>query len=332
MAGKDFLTLVSMFIVIFFLFSVAGWCMEVTLKFIQYRRFINRGFLIGPYCPIYGWGAVAVTLIVGGLLARRGTIGETFLAGMVVCGALEYFTSWYMEKMFHARWWDYSTKPMNLHGRIWIGNLLLFGAASVVIVKGIVPFLLRWLGKIPALTVEIAAGCIVVLMLADNAVSHYLMNVVKQQIDTQEGDSTEEISRKVRELLKTKGVLLRRIQAAYPTAQARSRRLVENWKQAKNKLKAAEAQLRQEQTAAAEAAKDKLKAAGTQLRQEQTAAAEAAKDKLKAAAAKSEEKRRVRQEQAEEARKARLQQAEARWNAAKQELKSAERKLFGEKD
>lgn len=310
MAGKDFLTLVSMFIVIFFLFSVAGWCMEVTLKFIQYRRFINRGFLIGPYCPIYGWGAVAVTLIVGGLLARRGTIGETFLAGMVVCGALEYFTSWYMEKLFHARWWDYSTKPMNLHGRIWIGNLLLFGAASVVIVKGIVPFLLRALGKLPALTVELMAGCIVVLMLLDNIVSHYLMNVVKQQIDTQEGDSTEEISRKVRELLKTRGVLLRRIQSAYPTAQARSRRLVAEWKQAKNQLKAAEAQ----------------------LRQEQAAAAEAAKDKLKAAAAKSEEKRRVRQEQAEEARKARLRQAEARWKAARQELKCAEGKLFGKKD
>lgn len=310
MAGKDFLTLVSMFIVIFFLFSVAGWCMEVTLKFIQYRRFINRGFLIGPYCPIYGWGAVAVTLIVGGLLARRGTIGETFLAGMVVCGALEYFTSWYMEKLFHARWWDYSTKPMNLHGRIWIGNLLLFGAASVVIVKGIVPFLLRALGKLPALTVEIMAGCIVVLMLLDNIVSHYLMNVVKQQIDTQEGDSTEEISRKVRELLKTRGVLLRRIQSAYPTAQARSRRLVAEWKQAKNQLKAAEAQ----------------------LRQEQAAAAEAAKDKLKAAAAKSEEKRRVRQEQAEEARKARLRQAEARWRNARQELKCAEGKLFGKKD
>lgn len=310
MAGKDFLTLVSMFIVIFFLFSVAGWCMEVTLKFIQYHRFINRGFLIGPYCPIYGWGAVAVTLIVGGLLARRGTVGETFLAGMVVCGALEYFTSWYMEKLFHARWWDYSTKPMNLHGRIWIGNLLLFGAASVVIVKGIVPFLLRALGKIPALTVEIMAGCIVVLMLLDNIVSHYLMNVVKQQIDTQEGDSTEEISRKVRELLKTRGVLLRRIQSAYPTAQARSHRLVAEWKQAKNRLKAAEAQ----------------------LRQEQAAAAEEARDKLKAAAAKSEEKRRVRQEQAVEARKARLRQAEARWRNAKQELKCAEGKLFGKKD
>ena len=57
---------VCRFVVVFFLFAVAGWCMEVTLKFIQFHRFINRGFLIGPYCPIYGWGAVIVTLSVGG--------------------------------------------------------------------------------------------------------------------------------------------------------------------------------------------------------------------------------------------------------------------------
>ena len=99
---------VCRFVVVFFLFAVAGWCMEVTLKFIQFHRFINRGFLIGPYCPIYGWGAVIVTLSVGGLFGQEGSYAEVFLAGLVICGALEYFTSWYMEKMFHARWWDYS--------------------------------------------------------------------------------------------------------------------------------------------------------------------------------------------------------------------------------
>lgn len=133
------LSLLWMLVLEFFLFSCLGWVMEVTLKYIQFHRFINRGFLIGPYCPIYGWGVVTVTLVVGGLAVRRGTLGETFLAGMVLCGALEYFTSWYMEKRFHARWWDYSQKPMNLHGRIWIGNLLLFGAACVVIVHVIDP-------------------------------------------------------------------------------------------------------------------------------------------------------------------------------------------------
>lgn len=75
-----FLQLLSNFVILFFAFSVLGWITEVTLKFIQFHRFINRGFFIGPYCPIYGWGAVAITVLVGGLLGREGTVGETFLA------------------------------------------------------------------------------------------------------------------------------------------------------------------------------------------------------------------------------------------------------------
>ena len=124
-------TLLCQLIVLFFVFSVLGWMMEVTLKYIQYHRFINRGFLIGPYCPIYGSGVVLVTVLVGGLIGiRGGTPGEIFLAGFFICGGLEYFISWYMEKAFHARWWDYSRKPMNLNGRVWIGNLMLFGTSG----------------------------------------------------------------------------------------------------------------------------------------------------------------------------------------------------------
>ncbi len=89
-------------VILFFIYACIGWCMEVTLKFIQYRRFINRGFLIGPYCPIYGWGAVAVTVLVGGMIGREGTISEIFWAGYVLCGVLEYATSWYMEKSRQA--------------------------------------------------------------------------------------------------------------------------------------------------------------------------------------------------------------------------------------
>ena len=88
-------------IVLFFCYSVAGWCMEVILKYIQFHRFINRGFLIGPYCPIYGSGAVVVTVLVGGLIGNASYI-VTFLASFVLCGVLEYFVSWYMEKMFHG--------------------------------------------------------------------------------------------------------------------------------------------------------------------------------------------------------------------------------------
>ncbi len=99
------------------IYAILGWIMEVTCKLIQYKRFINRGFLIGPYCPIYGSGAVVVTVLVGGLIGNASYI-VTFLASFVLCGVLEYFVSWYMEKMFHARWWDYSQKPMNLHAQL----------------------------------------------------------------------------------------------------------------------------------------------------------------------------------------------------------------------
>ena len=71
------MTLFYEFVIMAFIFSILGWIMEVTLKFIQYHRFINRGFLIGPYCPIYGFGVVGVTILVGGLIGREGTYAET---------------------------------------------------------------------------------------------------------------------------------------------------------------------------------------------------------------------------------------------------------------
>ena len=127
---------------LFFIYSVAGWVTEVFLKFLEYKRFINRGFLIGPYCPIYGAGAVLIT--VGGKLLSPvdRTWAMSFLIAFVLCGLLEYLTSYILEKYFHARWWDYTERPMNLHGRVWIGNLILFGIGGVFILEDFNPRLL----------------------------------------------------------------------------------------------------------------------------------------------------------------------------------------------
>jgi uncharacterized membrane protein len=217
-------------IVLFFCYSVAGWCMEVTLKYIQFHRFINRGFLIGPYCPIYGSGAVVVTVLVGGLIGNASYI-VTFLASFVLCGALEYFVSWYMEKLFHARWWDYSQKPMNLHGRIWIGNLILFGIGGVAIVKLIDPFLMKWIHMLPQWILYSLSGAIVMLMIWDNIVSHIAFNLVKKEIDGVKADNSEEVSTKVRQLLREDPVLLRRIGEAYPNLEVRSKKIVEKIKE-----------------------------------------------------------------------------------------------------
>ena len=239
------ITLICQLVLLFFLFSCVGWVMEVILKYIQFHRFINRGFLIGPYCPIYGFGAVAVTVLVGGLVGREGTVSEIFWAGYVICGALEYFTSWYMENRFHARWWDYSSKPMNLHGRIWVGNLLLFGAASVLIVCLIDPIYFRLAEKIPAFWLYFGAIAVAVLLLADCITSHVLMNVVRREIDTQEGDNTEEITVRVRELLRNRSLLYHRIEQAYPDLHTRPHWLTLKVRQAKKEYKLAHRQVSQ---------------------------------------------------------------------------------------
>lgn len=239
-------TLLCQLVVLYFVFSCLGWMMEVTLKYIQYHRFINRGFLIGPYCPIYGAGVVLVTVLVGGLVGiRGGTPGEIFLAGFVICGALEYFISWYMEKAFHARWWDYSRKPMNLNGRIWIGNLILFGLASVVIVLWIDPIYFRIIAKCPPFWLHFAAVAVTVLLATDLVVSHVLMDVVRKEIDAQKGDNTEEISQHVHELLRDRNLFIRRIHQAYPELQARPRAMVERVKAARKELKDANRRMKE---------------------------------------------------------------------------------------
>ena len=130
-------------VLLFFVFSFLGWCIEVTLKYRQYHRFINRGFLAGPWLPIYGSGAVLITLAMRFVSRWDDGYGATFAVSFFLCGALEYGASWVMEKRFHARWWDYSKKPMNLHGRVWIGNLILFGLGGVLIVHVFDPLLYR---------------------------------------------------------------------------------------------------------------------------------------------------------------------------------------------
>lgn len=277
-------TLFCQLIILFFIFSIVGWMIEVTLKFIQYHRFINRGFLIGPYCPIYGSGVVAITVCVGSLVGSAGSVGDTFLAGFVICGALEYFTSWYMEKLFHARWWDYSQKPMNLNGRVWIGNLILFGIASVAVVRIIDPVYFRLIEKLPPLWLHVITACIILVMLSDYVASHLLMNIVRREIDAQDGDNTEEISHRVHELLQNRSLLLRRIHEAYPELQARPRAMMERLHAAEKELKAAKRRFKALVREVAEAQKKQVaqKADVARRMEEARESVRAAKDKLRA--------------------------------------------------
>ena len=118
------------------IYSVIGWVYESTICSIGQRKLINRGFLNGPYCPIYGTGAVLVLLVLG----RIQNPVLLFFAGAVLTCSLEYLTSWLMEKLFHARWWDYSKRKFNIGGRVCLIGAVVFGAFSVVLILVLHPW------------------------------------------------------------------------------------------------------------------------------------------------------------------------------------------------
>lgn len=201
---------------LFFIYSIAGWVTEVFLKFLEYKRFINRGFLIGPYCPIYGAGAVLIT--VGGKLLSPvdRTWAMSFLIAFVLCGLLEYLTSYILEKYFHARWWDYTERPMNLHGRVWIGNLILFGIGGVFILNVFNPRLLALAERFDPRLFAAILTAVSILFVADVVMSYFIMNLLKQGVEKSRADKSEEIAAEVRYLLENRSVFHKRILDAYP--------------------------------------------------------------------------------------------------------------------
>lgn len=196
--------------------------MEVTCKSIEAKKFINRGFMIGPYCPIYGWGAIAITI-----LLNRYTNDwiVLFFMSVITCGVLEYATSYVMEKLFHARWWDYSKKKYNINGRICLETLIPFGILGLVIMYITNPLILNNLANVPQNILNIIAIILFVIFAIDGVISFKIVSNVRMTSTSlnKEGktmDNTEEITAKVKEILRNKSILNRRLMNAYPNLQA----------------------------------------------------------------------------------------------------------------
>lgn len=248
-------------ILLFFAYSFLGWCIEVTLKYFQFHRFINRGFFTGPILPIYGSGAALITVAVSSLARFEYGYGSTFALSFVICGTLEYLTSYWMEKRFHARWWDYSQKPMNLHGRVWIGNLMLFGLGGVAIIHIINPLFDRILAAFSFSTKEITACVLTAVFAADYVLTHFVMKLVKIGVESSEADSTEEISKEVYLLLSDKSVFHKRFADAYPEVIYRTERITARLAEVKAETERLRAEAEQQLEARREAVADRLEPA-----------------------------------------------------------------------
>ena len=197
---------------LFVIYSFAGWCMEMVFCYFSTKKWVNRGFLIGPICPIYGLGCLLIILLLNKYLDDPLVL---FVMAMLVCSLLEYFTSYIMEKMFKARWWDYSDKKYNINGRICLDNIFAFGILGLVIMYIVNPFIVSLISKLNSTFLSILSVTILVVLLVDMGVSLKVISGFKNVAKSIHKDSTEEITKKVREILNKRGILYKRLVSAF---------------------------------------------------------------------------------------------------------------------
>ena len=150
---------------IFILFSFIGWISEVIYVGVtSAHKFVNRGFLYGPLCPVYGFGGVMILMLPPSLYK---TWIPLFFASMILCTIVEYFVSWLMEKLFHTRWWDYSHYKIQLNGRICLLNSILFGFLGVAVIHFVYPLMIDLLNSLGQTLINISGMIILAVLSVD---------------------------------------------------------------------------------------------------------------------------------------------------------------------
>lgn len=176
----------------FFIYGILGWCTEVAFAAAKERRFVNRGFLNGPICPIYGVGVVTVTAFLDPL---RDQWVLLYLASTILVTLIEGLTGFVLDRLFHHKWWDYTGMPFNIGGYVCLVFSLVWGVACVTIVKVIHPVVRDLCLLLPhVLGILILTGC-VCAMAADLLVTVNSILKWNRQLD-----ALEKIAADLREL------------------------------------------------------------------------------------------------------------------------------------
>ena len=200
------------YILLFFIYSFLGWVMEVIQGLILNKKFVNRGFLIGPCCSIYGYGVILITILLSHLKPYPISL---FTLCIVVCGILEYLTSYFMEKLFKARWWDYSKDKFNINGRVCLRTLIAFGLLGILIIYTLNPFFINLIKSINRNLLIVITTVLIIVYVIDNIISLRVVKNIKITA-TSIKDNTEEITEKVKEILLKQSMLTRRLIKAFP--------------------------------------------------------------------------------------------------------------------
>ena len=202
---------------LFYIYAIIGWMIEVINTIICNKKFINRGFMIGPYCPIYGIGGLVITLSLQRYTQNPFVL---FCVAIVICGVLEYATSYVMEKIFKARWWDYSKRKFNINGRVCLETIIPFGLLGCFVMYISNPFFINILEKIPSNILNIMFYIFLSTFILDFMISFFVISRLRKTVKNVNKenvyDNTEEITEKVKEILRGKSIFDRRLIDAFP--------------------------------------------------------------------------------------------------------------------
>ena len=199
--------------ILFFIYSFLGWIMEVTLTLITDKKFVNRGFLLGPCCPIYGCGCILLNLL---LHNYTNNILVLFILTMFTCSLLEYITSFLMEKIFKLRWWDYSQMKFNINGRICLETMTPFSILGVLAIKFATPFFITNINKLSEKTILIISIILITLFIIDVIISLTIVFKLKFVSKNIKKDSTLDIKNAIKKFIKNDIYVYERIIESFP--------------------------------------------------------------------------------------------------------------------
>lgn len=199
--------------ILFMIYSIIGWLMETSFNTIVTKKFTNRGFFMGTYCPIYGVGVILILYL---LRRYQSEPLVLFVMSIVICSLLEYITSFLMEKLFKNRWWDYSDKKLNINGRICLETMIPFGLIGTFVFYGLNPFICNLITNVPKGIIIIVSIVLFIIFIVDAIISLNIIVKLENISNNIRMDSTEEITKKVKEIIANKNILQRRLVDAFP--------------------------------------------------------------------------------------------------------------------
>ena len=165
----------------FYVFSILGWVYESIFVSVRTKKPVNRGFLVGPMLPLYGTGATLVYVLLRPVSLYPSLL---YVAGMLIATVIEYITSYVLEKLFHAKWWDYSTAPYNINGRIAIIPSMFWGFLTLFLFDVLEPFAKWLIGLIPESTDQKILAVLIVISAIDLTYTVIETINFKKQLET----------------------------------------------------------------------------------------------------------------------------------------------------